>query len=186
MAGPTLCSQTGGLGERFRTIDWQSELMQIAPSWPSALGWCCAGLPMFHFHTWPSSAWAQSVTPPPPPPPVSLPACLSALWFMRKQKSGQDWNKQIGFYLNCRRNFKRTPGHVNKSFHEDCVNLAHVTFCYVRHRDVSNTLMLLASQIKKKKRSVSRQCYSSTAKHIFWPSKCPDHKWTSTSTVQSL
>lgn len=124
--------------------------------------------------------------PPPPPPPVSLPACLSALWFMRKQKSGQDWNKQIGFYLNCRKNFKRTPGHVNKSFHEDCVNLAHVMFCYVRHRDVSNTLMLLASQIKKKKRSVSRQCYSSTVKHIFRPSKCPDYKWTSTSTVQSL
>lgn len=64
-AGPRL-----GPRERFRTIDWQVELMQIAPSWLSTLCWCWAGMPVFNFLTWPLPSGLSQ----PPQAPVSLPA----------------------------------------------------------------------------------------------------------------
>lgn len=66
-SGPRL-----GPGERFRTIDWQVGLMQIAPSWLSALCWCWAGMPVFNFLTWPLRLGSVSLRKPPVSPPASF------------------------------------------------------------------------------------------------------------------
>lgn len=67
-------------------------------------------------------------------PPSACPPLCALIYAQVEIWSGV---KQANrFPLNCRKHLKRSPRQVNESFRQDCMNLAHVIFCYVRHCEV--------------------------------------------------